>query len=51
MEVDILNRTDYSQEEYFELFDQFERKIEYHYIQTFRSPVVGQSSRIKSFYS
>ncbi len=30
MEVDILNRTDYSQEEYFELFDQFERKIEYH---------------------
>lgn len=30
MEANILDRTDYSQEEYFELFDQFERKVEYH---------------------
>ena len=30
MEAKIFDRTDYSEEEYFELFDQFERKIEYH---------------------
>jgi len=30
MEAKVFDRTDYSQEEYFELFDKFERKIEYH---------------------
>jgi Uma2 family endonuclease len=30
MEAKIFERNDYTEEEYFELFDQFERKIEYH---------------------
>lgn len=30
MEAKVFERTNYSEEEYFEFFDQFERKIEYH---------------------
>ena len=30
MEANVFERTNYTEEEYFELFDQFERKIEYH---------------------